>query len=181
MRRSPSRSIGRAAAGADGIEQVHQSPHDRRGHGNCRGIEIGKGGANAARARDHARDAEADVVGPLVADDLQRHAGHCRALDGGRAVLFSSLRESVVRKPPIAGPKPTQAISTSMRGRPAGCSVVLNPSSPRIIQRFGNHDLRQCFGGAVFGQLRAGEAAIELGAEALERFQSRCRKRRARL
>ena len=64
----------RAAAGAEGIEQVeHLLAGDGRGHGNLRRVEIGKAGANAARARDDAGDAEAEVVGAFVADHLQRH------------------------------------------------------------------------------------------------------------
>ena len=57
-----------------------------RRHRNAARIEIGQGGADAARARDHAGDAEADVVGALVADHLQRQPRVGRALDGGSAI-----------------------------------------------------------------------------------------------
>src|SRR5579883_678134 len=86
---------------------------------------------------------------------------------------FSSFRDSVVRKPPIAGPKPTQAISTSMLARSTiGCSAVLKIASSRIVECLGNHDLRERFSCAIFGQLRTGQASIELGAEPLNRLQS---------
>ena len=81
-----------AAAGADGIEQVEDLLlGDRRGHRDLRRVEVGEGGAQAAGARDHAGDAEADVVGALVAEDLRRHAGHGGAFDGGRAVRVDEL------------------------------------------------------------------------------------------
>ena len=86
---------------------------------------------------------------------------------------FISLRESVVRKPPMAGPKPTQATSTSMLARSTiGCSAVLNRlSSTRDSQALRESSLRDRVGGAVFGQLRAGQAAVELGAQTLETLQ----------
>ena len=41
-------------------------------------------------------------------------------------------------------------------------------ASYRIVQRFGNHHLGERFGGAVLGELRAGEAAIHADAQARE-------------
>ena len=76
-----------ALAGAHGVEQVDDFLFDhRRRHGNAAEIQIGKRGADAAGARDHPRDAEADVVGALVAGHLQRHPRHRLAFDGGSAV-----------------------------------------------------------------------------------------------
>ncbi len=42
----------------------------------------------------------------------------------------------------------------------------------RIVQRLRNHHLRQRLGGAVLGQAGAGQAAVQFGAEAHERFQA---------
>jgi len=82
----------RAAAGADGIEQVRDFFRlHRRGHRDLRGIKLRETGLDAARRGDDARDAEAHVVGPLVADHLRRHARHRLALDGGRAVLLEEV------------------------------------------------------------------------------------------
>ncbi len=78
----------RTTAGAGGIEQIHQLLAGNRGrHRNLRRIEIREGGANAARACHHSRDAKADVIRAFVADDLQRHAGHRRTLDRRGAVV----------------------------------------------------------------------------------------------
>ena len=50
------------------------------------GSRSGKRGADAARARHHAGNAEGDIVGALVADHLERQAGAGKAFEGGRAV-----------------------------------------------------------------------------------------------
>ena len=64
------------AAGSDGIEQVNEFLVRTRGrHRDLGGVEIGKRCPDAAGAGYDAGDAEADVVGTLVADHLQRHAG----------------------------------------------------------------------------------------------------------
>ncbi len=68
-----------AAAGPDGIEQVGDLLLAHWcGHGDFGRIEIRETGADAARARHCAGDAEADVVGALVADDLQVGVGVAR-------------------------------------------------------------------------------------------------------
>ena len=130
---------------------------------------VGKGGAEPAGAGDHARDAEADVVGALVAEHLRRHAGHDGALDRGRAVRVDELLRERGQEPAVAGPNPTQTMSTSMRWRSTSGRRWLTTG---IIQRFGDHDLGQRLGGAVLGQARAGQAAVQLGAQADEGFQA---------
>src|SRR5919197_3802556 len=103
-------------------------------------------------------------------------------------------RASVVRNPPIAGPKPTQAMSTSMVWRSGAGAVGISswgtasllemrgknrrrdPDRPdhagrarsllyRVVERFGDHHLRDGVGGAVLREARSGEAAVELRAE----------------
>ena len=81
-----------APARADRVEQIDDFLlRDRGGHGDFFGVEVGEGGAQPARARHHARDAEADVVGALVAEDLRRRARHDGAFDRGRAVRIDEL------------------------------------------------------------------------------------------
>ena len=81
-----------AAAGADGVEEIHDLlRRDRRRHGDRGRVEIREGCANAAGAGHHARDAEADIVGALVAEHLSS------------GQLSGMRRESVVRKPAVAG------------------------------------------------------------------------------
>ena len=75
----------RTTAGADRVEQINDLlGRDRRGHRDRGGIEIREGSANAAGARDHARDAEADIVGALVAEHLKRQFGRARGSSGNR-------------------------------------------------------------------------------------------------
>ena len=101
-----------------GIEQVkHALLRDLGGHGNLGRVEVGKAGADALGAGDHAADAGGNVVGALVAEDLQGHAGRGFALKAGSAGFSVHAWVRVVRKPPMAGPKPAQAMSTSMEGR----------------------------------------------------------------
>ena len=70
-------------AGADGVEQVeHALAGDLGGHGDFGGVERGETGADAAGPGDDAADAGSDVVGALVAEDLQRHAGSGLAFEG---------------------------------------------------------------------------------------------------
>jgi hypothetical protein len=59
---------------------------DRRHHRNLRGVQIGQRGPNPTGPRNYAADAEAEVVGALVAHDLERQAGCAAALDRGRPV-----------------------------------------------------------------------------------------------
>ncbi len=83
---------GGAAAGIGGVEQVrHLLLFDGDRHGDPAGIEIGHAGADTAGARDHAGDAEADIVGTLVAHHLQGEARIAGALDEGRAVGVHQL------------------------------------------------------------------------------------------
>jgi hypothetical protein len=82
----------RAAAGAHRVQQIdHFLARDRRGHGNLAGVEIRQGGANAARPRHYAGNTEADVVGALVAQHLERQPGIRRALHRGRAIGVHQL------------------------------------------------------------------------------------------
>ncbi len=85
----------RAAAGADGIEEVENALLLHfRGHGNCGGIECGKAGANVVGAGDYAADACGEIVGALVAENLERHAGRDFAFECGiGGVLGPCLRE----------------------------------------------------------------------------------------
>ncbi len=140
--------------------------------GICGGIEIGKAGANAARASHHARHAEADVVGALIADDLQWHARHHGALDGRCAVFFQQLPRQRRQE---AAHRRTEAdtcdIDVDAGALDDSCSTVLNAASSWIVECLGDHDLRERFGGAIFRQLRAGQAPIELGANSLKCFQ----------
>ena len=80
---------GRAPAGPEGVQQVeHLLPGHRVGHGDLGGVQVRKGGADAAGPTHHPRHAEADVFGPLVADHLQRHAGHDLAGDRRLSALI---------------------------------------------------------------------------------------------
>jgi hypothetical protein len=63
----------------------------RRRHRDLGRIEVGETGPDAARAGDDSGDAEANVVGPLVANHLRRHAGHDGALDRGRSIVVVEL------------------------------------------------------------------------------------------
>src|SRR5512133_3858234 len=97
------------------------------------------------------------------------------ALLSGGVSHSPSFLLSVVRKPPMAGPKPTHAMSTSRLWRSISGSfgsrcIVL--SLLRVIQCFRNHDLRQGFCRAVFRQHRSGQAAVQFGPESLEGVQS---------
>ena len=91
---------GRSAAGSDGIEEVENFfiLHLCR-HGDLRGIEIRKTFAKPARAGDHSRDPEADVVRPFVADDLERQARHRRAFNGRRAIRIEDPAREGCQKP----------------------------------------------------------------------------------
>src|ERR1019366_3778997 len=83
---------GGAAAGIVGVQQVsHLLLFDGDRHGDLGGIQIGQAGADAAGARHHTGDAEADVVGALVAHHLQGQSRIAGALDGGRAVRVHQL------------------------------------------------------------------------------------------
>ena len=78
----------RSAARADGIEQVDNLlVCDRRRERDACRRQFGEGCAQAARPRDDARDACAEVVGALEAEHLQRQARHRTALDARRAVV----------------------------------------------------------------------------------------------
>ncbi len=67
----------RAPTGADRVPQVDEPlSGDRVGHWDLRRIEVRKRLADAPGPGHHAGDAEADIVGALVADDLKRQAGH---------------------------------------------------------------------------------------------------------
>ena len=52
---------------------------DLGSHGNFGGVEVGKAGADPFGPGDDAADAGSNVVGTLIADDLEGHAGHCLA------------------------------------------------------------------------------------------------------
>src|SRR5512133_600080 len=82
------------------------------------------------------------------------------ALSSASFCASASRRDSVVRKPAIAGPKPTQAMSTAM-----DCRSMLAPSLDRVVERLGDHHLRERLGRAVLREVGAGDAAVELGAE----------------
>jgi hypothetical protein len=76
-----------ALAGAHRVEQVDDFLRDhRRRHGDAAEIQVRQRGADAAGARDHPRNSEAEVVGALVAGHLQWHPRHRLAFDGGSAV-----------------------------------------------------------------------------------------------
>ena len=147
-------------------------------------IEVGEAGANAARARHHAGDAEADVVGALVADDLQRHARHDLAFDGRGAVFVHQLArergEEAAHRRAEAHAGNVDVEAGALDSRLFGCAQASSSPSPRIIERLGNHDLRDGVGRAVLGQLRAGQAAIELASAGAGTLPSLGTKRRAR-
>ena len=77
----------RAPARAVRVEQVKNFffAH-RRGHRNAGLFNFWKARAQRRRPRDHAGNAEADVVRAFVAKHLRRQSGHDGAFDGGRAV-----------------------------------------------------------------------------------------------
>ena len=163
-----------AAAGADGIEQIEDALlRDLGGHGNLGGVEIGKAGANALRARDHAADAGGEIVGALVAEHLQRHAGRDAAFEGG---IGGILAPGVGERGEKAAHGGTEAGAGDVDFHASGDQIlapvrrlgssafiadlalrVMRPHC-RVVQRFGNHDLAHGFGGAVLGQARAAEA-----------------------
>ena len=100
------------------------------------------------------------------------------ALSSGGRSAAASRRESVVRKPAMAGPKPTQAMSTAIVWRsgssrgPRGskrrllCALARCAALLRVVERLGDHHLRERLGGAILREHRAGEAAVDLHAQA---------------
>ena len=96
----------RAPAGAHRIEQVHHLlVGNRGGHGNLCGIQIREAGPNAARARNDSGDAETNVVGALIADDLQWHARRGLALDRRAAIVVEQLARKRGEKTARGRPK----------------------------------------------------------------------------
>src|SRR5512133_2114896 len=102
------------------------------------------------------------------------------ALSSGGRSAAASRRESAVRKPAMAGPKPTQAMSTAIAWR-AGASgtsgdtrgsIVLSFAFRerllRVVERLGDHHPRDRLGGAVLREHRAREAAVDLHAQVAE-------------
>ncbi len=91
---------------ADRVKKVDEFfiCHGRR-HGDLGDIQIGEGSANAAGSRDHTGDAEADAVGALIADNLQRQARRGFAFDGGRAVRVHQSRRERGEKTAHGGTK----------------------------------------------------------------------------
>ena len=88
----------RTPAGAVRVEQVkHFFFADRRRHRNAGLLDFRKTCAQRPRPRHDTGDAEADVIGALVAKHLRRRAGHDGAFDGWRAIrvdeLFRQRRE----------------------------------------------------------------------------------------
>ena len=73
-----------APAGPDGVQQVDDplGCHGLR-QGNLGRVQVGEALPDPPGARDHTGDAEADVVGALVADDLGRHPRHRPAQGDG--------------------------------------------------------------------------------------------------
>ena len=164
-----------AIAGSPDVDRAGKRafPSHRRRHGNLRKIHAGKTAAYSARPRDRARNAKSQPVGSFVADNLQRQARRRCTFQPHRSIFgFSKLRLSVVRNPPIAGPKPTQAMSTAICCRSIVCRSVFCCSTRRpdlgierscgVVQRLRNHELRNRLGGAVFRKPAAGEASSEL-------------------
>ena len=81
-----------AAAGAGGIEEIEDAFVGYvGGHGDFRGVETGKAGADALGAGNYATDAGGDVVGALVAEDLEGHSGGDFALEGGIIGMLGPL------------------------------------------------------------------------------------------
>ena len=96
-----------SAAGPDRVQEVnHGFFGDRRGQRDLPRVEIGKGLAQTPRASHHSGDTKTDVVRPFVAEDLRRHAGHHRALDGRRAVRIDHALGQAGQK---AGHRRTEA------------------------------------------------------------------------
>ena len=93
--RPPARSAAERRLAPIGIEQVDDLLVARPARPS--GSAAGRGPGRLARmpraARHHARDAEADVVGALVAEHLRRHAGHRRrSRRAGVPSAFDELR-----------------------------------------------------------------------------------------
>jgi len=89
----------------------------------------------------------------------------------GSAGFWVQAWVRVVRKPPVAGPKPTQAMSTSMDWRSLsriGETSVVASSLMRDNPGFGDHYLADGVGGAVFGEAAAAEAGRQLALQAKE-------------
>src|SRR5512146_1265342 len=81
------------------------------------------------------------------------------ALSSGARSAAARRRESMVRNPAIAGPKPTHAMSTAMDWRSifvGSCRLL------RVVEGLGDHDPRGGLGGAILREHRAREAAVEL-------------------
>jgi hypothetical protein len=75
---------GRAPAGAVGVEEIEDAlGFDVGGHGDFSRIEGGEGGADGFGLGDDTADAGGDVVGALVAEDLEGHSRHDLTLKGG--------------------------------------------------------------------------------------------------
>jgi hypothetical protein len=73
-----------APAGTGGIEEIENALlSDVGGHGDFRWVESGKAGMDALGAGDYAADAGGDIVGALVAEDLEGHSGGDSTFEGG--------------------------------------------------------------------------------------------------
>src|ERR1017187_3392174 len=90
----------RAPAYAGGVKQIDDLLlDDGSGHGDIFGVEIGEGGAQSTRSRDDAGYAKADVISPLVAEDLWRGTRHDGTFHHGRAVRVNELLREGGEKP----------------------------------------------------------------------------------
>jgi len=83
---------GGATTRANWVEQIqHLFLANWRGHGNARRVNVRNTCAQCLRPRDHAGNAETDVIGTLVTHHLRRHSGHDRAFRHGRAIVANKL------------------------------------------------------------------------------------------
>ena len=152
---SAKRSAPRAAAGADRIEQVNHlllptAPPSESGWDPDRGSWRGCRGPASPRPRRRSRcrrraRSRSPASGSPGMPGFRWRA--CRPGSPAAARAWSEIRPWPGRSRRRRCPRPSSA------GQAPGCSCG-------IVQRFGNHHLGQRLGGAVLGQLRAGEAAV---------------------
>ena len=159
---------GRAAARPDRVEKVGDLLV--AGFGRVRDlfgeINAGEGFADRAATRDVAVDTAADVVRAFITHDLQRHARHDFALKGRGAVRLQHRTRQRGQKTACCRAE-AHAHDVRVHSLPFDLAHGVPPLQ-RVVQRLGNHHLRERLGGTVFGQTRAGQRGVHFRAQLLE-------------
>ena len=143
-----------------GVEEVDELFRgDRSGHGNLGGIEIGEARAQGASASDDAGDAEAEIVGALVAEDLGGQAGRSGA--GQRRIGGDTARQRGQEASGGGAEADAGDVDVDRGAVGSGMDRVsdgaLLACLSGIVGDFGNHDRGERARRTILGELRAGE------------------------